>query len=124
MSFKDMLRNDVHRVFLNDGEFAERHTIIYNGVRYDGTDRKGISVLFIKVKELEKPIQNAEGVFGVQAKLHIALSDLNGRVPEQGQKISIDDGEALGEKFFADFKIVTSMCVDGMVSLELEAYDE
>lgn len=124
MSFKDMLRNDVYRVFLNDGEFAERHTIIYNGVRYDGTDHKGISVLFIKVKELEKPIQNAEGVFGVQAKLHIALSDLNGRVPEQGQKISIDDGEALGEKFFADFKIVTSMCVDGMVSLELEAYDE
>lgn len=124
MSFKDMLRNDVHRVFLNDSEFAERHTIIYNGVRYDGADHNGISVLFIKVKELEKPIQNTEGIFGVQAKLHIALSDLSGRVPEQGQKISIDDGEALGEKFFADFKIVTSMCVDGMVSLELEAYDE
>ena len=119
-----MLNEDVHRVFLNDGEFAERHTIRYNGVTYDGKDHKGISVLFIKVKELEKPIHNAEGIFGVQAKLHIALSDLDGNVPEQGQRISIDDGEALGEKFFADFKVATSMCTNGMISLELEAYDE
>ena len=124
MSFKDMLNEDVHRVFLNDGEFAERHTIRYNGVTYDGEDHKGISVLFIRVKELEKPIQNAEGIFGVQAKLHIALSDLDGRVPEQGQRISIDDGEALGKKFFAKFKIATSVCTNGMISLELEAYDE
>lgn len=119
-----MLNEDVHRVFLNDGEFAERHTIRYNGVTYDGEDHKGISVLFIRVKELEKPIQNVEGIFGVQAKLHIALSDLDGNVPEQGQRISIDDGEALGEKFFADFKVATSMCTNGMISLELEAYDE
>ena len=56
--------------------------------------------------------------------MHIALSDLDGNVPEQGQRISIDDGEALGEKFFADFKVATSMCTNGMISLELEAYDE
>ena len=124
MSFKDMLNEDVHRVFLNDGEFAERHTIIYNGVTYDGADHKGISVLFIRVKELEKPIQNAQGIFGVQAKLHISLSDFGGRIPEQGQRISIDDGEALGKKFFVDFKVMTSMCTNGMISLELEAYDE
>ena len=119
MSFKDMLTSDVLGVFLNDGEFAEKHTIIYNGETYDG-----ISVLYIKVKELEKPIQNAEGIFGVQAKLHIALSDIDGKIPEQGQIISIDDGEALGKKFFVRYKIATSTCSSGMVSLELEAYDE
>lgn len=124
MSFKDRMIEDVHRVFLKDGEFADRHTIIYGGEVYDGADHEGISVLFIRVKELEKPVQNAEGIFGVQAKLHVALSDLGGKVPEQGQKISIDDGEALGRKFFANFKIATSMCSSGMVSLELEAYDE
>lgn len=124
MSFKDMLNEDVQRVFLNDEEFAERHTIIYDGTTYDGEDHEGISVLFIKVKELEKPIQNTKGIFGVQAKLHIALSDLGGKIPEQGQSISIDDGEALGEKFFLNFEIVTSTCTNGMISLELEAYDE
>lgn len=124
MSFKDMLNEDVERVFLNDSEFAERHTIIYDGTTYDGADHQGISVLFIKVKELEKPIQNTKGIFGVQAKLHVALSDLGGKIPEHGHFISIDDGEALGEKFFLNFEIVTSTCTNGMISLELEAYDE
>mgnify|MGYP000310153592 CR=1 FL=1 len=124
MSFKDMLTSDVLGVFLNDGEFADKHTIVYNGETYDGLEHDGIPVLYIKVKELEKPIQNAEGIFGVQAKLHIALSDIGGKIPEQGQIISIDDGEALGKKFFVRYKIATSTCSSGMVSLELEAYDE
>ncbi len=124
MSFKDSLAADVSRVFLNEGEFAERHSIIYNGVTYDGADHTGIPVLYIKVKELEKPIQNAEGIFGVTAKLHIALSDLNGIVPEQDQQISIDDGEAIGKKFYVRYKIATSTCSAGLITLELEAYDE
>lgn len=124
MSFKDMLKADVHRVFLNDREFADLHTVVYNGVTYDGDDHQGIPVLLINVKELEKPIQNTEGIFGVQAKLYMALSDLGGVIPEQGQRIAVDDGEAVGRKFFANYKIATSTCTSGMICLELEAYDE
>ncbi len=119
-----MVAADIHGVFLNDCEFAERHTVRYDGVTYDGAEHTGIPILLIKVKELEKPIQNAKGIFGVQAKLYMALSDLGGVVPEQGQRISVDDGEALGRKFFADYKVATSACSCGVICLELEAYDE
>lgn len=58
------------------------------------------------------------------ATVYIALSDLNGVIPEQKQTISIDDGEALGEPFFNEYRILTSDCETGMVVLELEAFDE
>lgn len=124
MSFKDMLNDDIHRVFLNDREFADRRIVKYGGLTYGGKDCKGIPVLLVDVKELDRPIQNAEGIFGVHAVLYVALSDMDGKVPEKGQRISVDDGEALGVKFFRNFVIETSSCTNGMIRLELEAYDE
>lgn len=44
MSFKDMVAEDNRNVFLNLDEFAERRTIIYDGVTYDGGDHTGIAV--------------------------------------------------------------------------------
>ena len=32
--FKDMVRRDIRRVFLNTGEFAENRTVRYDGVEY------------------------------------------------------------------------------------------
>jgi len=43
---------------------------------------------------------------------------------EKGQRISLDTGKALGKPLFSVFKIATSKCEVGMVTLELEAYDE
>ena len=74
MSFKDMVAADLHGVFLNVCEFAERRTVIYNGQTFDGADHGGIPVLLIQVKETEKPVRNTQGFFGVQAKLYAALS--------------------------------------------------
>ncbi|MBE6537942.1 MAG: hypothetical protein E7671_00565 [Ruminococcaceae bacterium] len=119
MSFKDMVEADNKAIFLNDSEFAEKHT-----VRYDGKEYADISVLFIKVKELDKKVRNMEGTFGITAVLYVAKSDLGGRTPEKGQRISLDTGKALGKPLFSVFKIATSKCEVGMVTLELEAYDE
>lgn len=119
MSFKSMVEADNKAIFLNDSEFAERHT-----VKYDGNEYKDISVLFIRVKELDKKVRNMEGTYGITAVLHISASDIGGRAPEKGQRIAIDTGKALGKPFFSDFKIATSKNELGMVTLELEAYDE
>ena len=35
MSFKDMLADDIHNVFLNVDEFAEKRTVEYDGERYE-----------------------------------------------------------------------------------------
>lgn len=119
MRFKDMIEADNKAIFLNDSEFADRHT-----VKYDGNVFADIPVLFIKVKELDKKVRNMEGTYGITAVLHGAECDLGGRTPERGQRISIDTGTAIGKPFFSDFKITTSKCEGGMVTLELEAYDE
>ena len=119
MSFKDIVEADNKAIFLNDSEFAEKHTVKYDGKMY--TD---IPVLFIKVKELDKQVRNMEGTYGITAVLHVAASDLGGRLPEKGQRLAIDTGTALGKPFFSDYKIATAKNELGMITLELEAYDE
>lgn len=118
-AFKQMLEADNRNVFLNMEEFAEEHTILYDGETYEK-----IPVLLTKVMERDKIIQNAEGLHTVSAVLHVALDDMGGIVPEQKQRISIDDGEALGKAFFMKYKIITSSIAGGMICLELEAVDE
>lgn len=122
MSFKDMVEADIANVFLNIDEFAETHT-----VKYDGETYKDIPIVLTKTKEMKRPVtvsDHAEGIHKVTATVHIALSDLGGVIPEQKQVISIDDGEALGKPFFRQYRILTSDCEMGMVVLELEAFDE
>lgn len=122
MSFKDMVEADIKNVFLNNNEFAETHTI-----KYDGETYEDISILLAKAKEMKRPVtvsDHAEGIHKVTATVYISLSDLNGVIPEQKQEISIDDGEALGKTFFRQYRILTSNCEMGMIVLELEAFDE
>lgn len=120
MSFKDMVEADNKRVFLNSAEFAANHTIVYDGSAYSD-----IPVLLTKVKESERPDPaDMQGIHIVTAVAHISLSDINGVIPEQKQSIQIDDGTALGHPFFRKYRIVTSDCEAGMITLELEAYDE
>lgn len=121
--FKEQVGRDIADVFNNSGEFADIHT-----VEYDGEIYKNIPIVLTKIKEMERTHEtvsdHGEGVHKVTATVYIALSDLNGVIPEQKQTISIDDGEALGEPFFNEYRILTSDCETGMVVLELEAFDE
>lgn len=121
MNFKNMAEEDVKNVFLNLTEFAEKRSIMYNGIEYHN-----VSVVLTKTKEVERPavVGDVQGVHLVTAVAHMAQSDLGGIIPEQKRRIDISDGEALGQPFFQRYRIVTSDCEMGMLNLELEAYDE
>lgn len=125
-AFKDMVEADNKSIFLNADEFAEIHTVKYNGVTYSD-----IPVLLTKVKETKRPVlvigkdeDHLEGLHLVTAVAHIAQADMGGVIPEQKQLIYINDGEACGEPFMVTYRIKTSDCEMGMLRLELEAYDE
>ncbi len=122
MGFKEMLENDVSAVLLNPDEFAEIHT-----VRYDGEVYEDIPVVITKLKQSDRVVlkdDHMEGVFLVSGVAYIAEKDMQGVVPEQGQKIEINDGEALGKPFYVSYTVVTSKCEHGMITLELRCYDE
>lgn len=121
MSFKESVAADCKSVFLNTDEFADLHT-----VKYDGEIYRDIPVVLTKVKERERTVvggDHMQGVHLVSATAHMALEDL-GCIPEQKRHIEIDDGSALGVPFYRKFRIVTSDCEMGIVVLELEAFDE
>lgn len=122
MGFKDMVKSDIANVIMNSEEFAELHT-----VRYDGEVYEKIPLVLQKVKQSDRPVaQNdrMEGVFLVSAVAYIHENDLNGVIPEQGQRFEIDDGEALGRPYFRRYLVVTSKCDMGLITLELRYYDE
>ena len=121
MSFKDVVRDDCKNVFLNADEFAECHTIWY-----DGDVFHNIPVVLTKLKESRRPTasENMEGIHLVTAVMHVALEDMDGIIPEQKQRIEIDDGVAMSSVYRHRYTIVTSDCEMGMIVLELEAYDE
>ena len=77
MSFKDMVAEDIANVFLNTDEFAETHT-----VKYDGAVYENIPIVLTKAKEMKRPVtvnDHAEGIHKVTATAHISLLCLNWR---------------------------------------------
>ena len=121
MSFKDTVAAD-NSIFLNANEFAELRTI-----KYDGNVYESIPVILTKVKESERTVVTnnyTQGIHLVSVVAHMSVADIGGVLPEQKRHIMIDDGEALGLPFFQKFTIVTSHLKMGLVTLELEAYDE
>lgn len=122
MSFKDIVEQDIKNVFLNIDEFAELHTI-----KYDGKEFCDIPVSLQKIKQSDKAVSSAnhtEGIYLVSAKAYFDLKDTDDKLPEQGMIFAIDDGEAAGKPFFAKYRIVTAENAMGMACLELEVYDE
>lgn len=120
MSFKDMVAADLHNVFLNLGEFAERRTVEYDGERYED-----IPIVLSGLKEKDRRqlvSDHVQGLYLVSSVLHCAIDDLGGKQPERGGKIHINDEE--GGKFFRQFYVVSSICELGMLRVELEAIDE
>lgn len=119
--FKDMVAQDIHGVFLNLDEFAEKRTI-----RYDGAEYMDIPIVLSGLKEQDRrqlQSDHAQGLYLVTSVLHCALTDLGGNQPEKGQRIRINDQEG-GGGFFREFYIASSVCEMGMLRVELEAIDE
>lgn len=119
--FKDMVAQDIHGVFLNLDEFAEKRTI-----RYDGAEYMDIPIVISGLKEQDRrqlQSDHAQGLYLVTSVLHCALTDLGGNQPEKGQRIRINDQEG-GGGFFREFYVASSVCEIGMLRVELEAIDE
>ncbi len=116
-----MVAADIHNVFLNSDEFAEKRTI-----RYDGEEYQDIPIVLSGLKEKDRrqlESDHVQGLYLVSSVLHCALDDLGGNQPEKGQRISINDEEG-GEGFFREFYVASSVCELGMLRVELEAVDE
>lgn len=122
MGFKEMVEQDNAAIILNTDEFAEYHTIKYDGKMYEH-----IPVVLTKVKQSERTIlqsDHMQGVYKLSAKAYFNAQDVNNRIPKQGTWFEIDDGEALGKPFFQQYRVATSENAMGMICLELEAYNE
>lgn len=120
-SFKQQLAADNLAVFLNTAEFAELRTVIYDGERFED-----VPLVLAGPEEEARPqlaADHAEGLYRVTAKMFCALDDLGGCLPEQGQRIQIND-EAGGGGFFREYYVASSICEIGMLELELEAISE
>lgn len=121
MSLKDAILADIHNVFLNLEEFAENRTVLYDGERY-----VDIPITMSGIKEQDRRqlvSDHVQGLYAATTIMHCAQSDLGGKQPEKGQRISINDAEN-GEGFFREFYVVSSVCRGGMLRVELEAIDE
>ena len=116
-----MLAADNKRVFLNTGEFASLRTIIY-----DGQSFVNIPVVLSGLREDErqqKAADHAQGLFLVKTLLQCALADLEGRQPQKGARLQINNQEG-GGGFFREFCIKEAVCEFGMLRLELEDMNE
>lgn len=116
-----MLAADNKRVFLNTGEFASLRTIIY-----DGQSFVDIPVVLSGLREDErqqKAADHAQGLFLVKTLLQCALADLEGRQPQKGARLKINNQEG-GGGFFREFYITEAVCEFGLLRLELEDMNE
>lgn len=115
--FKDMIAADNKNVFINASEFAEIHTVIYDGVTYED-----IPIVLSGIKEKDRRqlvSDHIQGLYLASTVMHCAASDLGGVVPEKGTKIKINDGD-----FYREFYVAFSVNEVGMLRVELEAIDE
>lgn len=118
--FRDAVQDDLHGVFLNLDEFAEHHTVIYDGETYED-----IPVVITGLHERDRrqlQSDHAQGLYLVSRVMHCALDDLGGNQPEKGCRIRINERE--GGSFFHDYYVASSICEMGMLRVELEDVDE
>lgn len=117
MSFLDSVGEDNANVFMQLNEFAETHT-----VEYDGKTYKDISCVISQLKEKDRTTKmrdHGQGIYLVSSVFHCPLEALDGNIPEKGTRIGISDGD-----FMREFYVAQSGCDLGMIRLELEALDE
>lgn len=120
INFKQMVAHDVHKVFLNTNEFAEKRT-----VRYDGVEYPDISVVLEGPVEKERDRladDHIQGLHLAAATLYCAREDLGGKLPEHGTALAISTRE--GGRSFRKYCVVASTDNMGMLHVELEAVEQ
>lgn len=104
MGFKDIVKADVHNVFLDLEEFADTHTV--NGAE--------MPVLIDNNEQIEREKrnnQNMDGIFTNQRLIYVAASDF-GPLPKQGSILTLDK---------RTFRVADAIDEDGIYSITLEA---
>lgn len=104
MGFKDIVKADVHNVFLNLEEFADTHTV-------NGTE---MPVLIDNNEQIEREKRNnqsMDGIFTNQRLIYVAASDF-GPLPKQGSILTLDK---------RTFRVADAVDEDGIYSITLEA---
>ena len=102
--FKDMVKTDVHSVFLNLDEFSEIHNI----------DGKEIPIQIDNNEQIERQKRQtelAEGIFVSQKLLFVSASDF-GPLPRIGSPIKL---------FGSTYRVVDAIDEDGIYSITIEA---
>ncbi len=104
MSFKDMIADDVHGVFMNPEEFSEMHTV--NGVEM------AVQIDANEQIEREKRFnQHMDGIYLNQKLIYVAASDF-GQLPKQGSVLTLDK---------RTYRVADAISEDGVYSITIEA---
>lgn len=118
-AFKDMMANDNHTVFLNVDEFADPHTIEYDGETY--TDVPAMLTDLDQSARNQTATDHMQGVFLATSVLHCDIRDIGGVRPEFGTKIFVSDTDS---GFMRPYYVGRSYCEMLMCHIELQAIDE
>lgn len=132
MAFKDMVEADIHGVFLNLDEFAEKRNVWYDGVTYRDVpivlhglkenDRKRLTYGVKEQGGRNSIADRVEGLYNEQRVAHLAVADIGGVLPENGRQIRISVSE--GSAKFRSYRITASVLDMGMCRLELGVLTE
>ncbi len=104
MGFKDVIKADVHKVFLNVEEFSDTHVI--NGVEMP------VQIDSNEQIEREKRFnQNMDGIYKNQKLIYVSASDF-GPMPKQGSILTMDK---------RTYRVADAIDEGGIYSITLEA---
>lgn len=125
MSFKDLVAADIHDVFLNDSEFADRYTVRYDDVEYENVPivlrapkldpRRTTGTMYVH--------DYSRGFYLRSATVHLARADIGGHLPETEKTFEVRRSDEPDE-LFARYYVKNARDEMGMVHLELEVEDE
>jgi hypothetical protein len=132
MSFKDVVAEDIHAVFLNVDEFAEIRNIWYDGKIYENVpivlhglkenDRKRLTSGVKEQGGRNSVADRVEGLWSEQRVAHVAVDDIGGVLPEKGKQFRISVAEGSGR--YRTYRIAASVLDMGMCRLELGVLTE
>lgn len=104
MGFKDVIRADVHKVFLNTEEFSDMHMI-------NGTEMEVQIDSNEQIEREKRYNQNMDGIYKNQKLIFVAASDF-GPLPKQGSLLTMDK---------RTYRVADAIDEDGIYSITLEA---
>lgn len=104
MLFKDIVKSDVHEVFMNTEEFSEKHLV--NG------EEMAVQIDSNEQIEREKRFnQHMDGIYKNQKLIYVAAADF-GPLPKQGSILTLDK---------RTYRIADAVSEDGIYSITIEA---